>query len=111
MHVADEQTYLNSGYDSATIPTIYEAEKRAFTVSSAVGQGLGLSNLPMYRNSSNPIDVRNKGWKKVDEERLKAINKILARPKSEGGLYEVTPKSSEKRGVLYALTRREWSSF
>ena len=45
------------------------------------------------------MQIWNSGWSEADRaaKRSAGIDKVLARPKSEGGLYEVTPTNQGKK--------------
>jgi len=72
--------------------TKYETETTAYRVSAAVAQGLGKDSLMI---GISKIEIWNSGWKQADLAAGKSkqgtqIDKVLAEPKSKGGLYEVT---------------------
>ena len=69
--------------------TQYVTETRAYEVSSFIGQGRGLSSLTIGKAK---YEIWNSGWREADRaaKRSAGIDKILAEPKSSGGLYEVT---------------------
>jgi len=78
--------------------TKYETETRAYRVSAAVAQGLGHESLQI---GNSKVEIWNSSWKRADLAAGKSkqgsqIDKILAEPKSKGGLYEVT---KDKPGV------------
>jgi RHS repeat-associated protein len=78
--------------------TKYETETRAYGVSAAVAQGLGIDSLKIGKDGGNQYEIWNSGWKQADRltKQSKGIDKVLAEPKSKGGLYEIT---KDKPGV------------
>jgi hypothetical protein len=76
--------------------TKYQTESRAYRVSAAVAQGLGYDSLTIGKAKN---EIWNSGWKEADRSTKQAagIDKVLAEPKSNGGLYEVTPTNQGKR--------------
>ena len=104
-HVADGSDLIGSlplnanlGSDPAVMAVLngplnltqYVTETRAYEVSSFIGQGRGLSSLTIGKAN---YEIWNSGWREADRatKRTAGIDKILAEPKSSGGLYEVTP--------------------
>lgn len=77
--------------------TKYDTETRAYGVSAAVSRGLGFDTLTI---GSNKIEIWNSGWKEADRftKQAKGIEKVLAEPKSKGGLYEI---SKDKPGPKF----------
>jgi RHS repeat-associated protein len=104
-HAADRTDFIAAlpvdlGSDAATAmfnssplnPTKYDTETTAYRVSAAVSQGLGYDSLKIGKNK---IEIWNSGWKQADLAAGKSkqgnqIDKVLAEPKSKGGLYEIT---------------------
>ena len=73
--------------------TKYQTETRAYGVSAAVSQGLGYDSLKIGKKGGNQYEIWNSGWKQADRaaNRAAGIDRVLAEPKSNGGLYGVTP--------------------
>jgi RHS repeat-associated protein len=82
------QMFANSPLNS----TKYETETRAYGVSSSVAEGLGSSSLKIGPSGGNSYEIWNSGWSKADKitKQANGIDKVLAEPKSKGGLYEIT---------------------
>jgi hypothetical protein len=76
--------------------TKYQTEVRAYQVTAAVAQGQRYDSLTV---GSAKYEIWNSGWKQADRSTMQAagIDKVLAEPKSNGGLYEVTPTNQGKR--------------
>jgi len=76
--------------------TKYQTEVRAYGVSAAVARGLGYDSLTIGKAK---YEIWNSGWKAADQtiKQAAGIDKVLAEPKSKGGLYEVTPTNQGKR--------------
>jgi len=72
--------------------TKYETETRAYGVSAAVSQGMGYDSLKVGKKGGNQYEIWNSGWKQADRatNRAAGIDRVLAEPKSSGGLYGVT---------------------
>jgi RHS repeat-associated protein len=81
--------------------TKYETEKKAYEVSAAIGQGLGISLLKIGPKGGNQYEIWNSGWSQADRATKRSqgvgIDKVLAEPKSKKGLYEVTPTNQGSR--------------
>jgi RHS repeat-associated protein len=102
-HVVDEKAYNTTG----TSVSDYEAEFKAFTVQGAMAEARGYSyyTARVEPTSQHPYGMAfvlySAGWKSADKntveavrgKRNEAINKALALPKSQGGIYEVTPSN------------------
>jgi RHS repeat-associated protein len=73
--------------------TQYVTETRAYEASSAIAQGRGAGSLSVGPPKGNKYEIWNSGWSQADRatKRAAGIDKVLAEPKSKGGLYEVTP--------------------
>jgi RHS repeat-associated protein len=91
-HVADRRDFAGAaraGNDALNGPfnlSKYQTEFRAYTVSSAMAQGLGLPNLSQGRN-----EIWNSGWSAADRATLRAngINEHLRTSPT----YQVTPQN------------------
>ncbi|MFN2533337.1 MAG: RHS repeat-associated core domain-containing protein [Pyrinomonadaceae bacterium] len=72
--------------------TKYETETRAYGVSAAVSQGMRYDSLKVGKKGGNQYEIWNSGWKQADRatNRAAGIDRVLAEPKSSGGLYGVT---------------------
>ena len=68
--------------------TQYVTESQAYEVTSFIGQGLGVGSLTVGKH-----EIWNSAWAEADRatKRSAGIDRILAEPKSSGGLYQVTP--------------------
>ena len=108
-HAADRTDFIealpvNLGSEEATKMfessplnlTKYETEMRAYGVSVAVSRGLGFDILTIGKSG---IEIWNSGWKEADrmKKQTEGINKVLAEPKSKGGLYEITSENPGPR--------------
>jgi RHS repeat-associated protein len=105
-HVADVTTLvsilplnLNASagiLDSPFNLTKYQTEVRAYQVSAAVAQGQGYDYLKI---GGAKYEIWNSGWRQADRPARQAagIDQVLAEPKSQGGLYEVTPTKQGNR--------------
>lgn len=108
-HAADRTDFIgalptNLGSEAATKmfessplnQTKYETEMRAYGVSAAVARGQGFDSLTIGKNK---IEIWNSGWKEADrmKKQTEGINKVLAEPKSKGGLYEITKENPGPR--------------
>lgn len=62
----------------------------AYGVSSFIGQGRGAGSLTICKAKH---EIWNSGWSQADRatKRAAGIDRVLAEPKSKGGLYEITP--------------------
>ncbi|MDQ3802234.1 MAG: discoidin domain-containing protein [Acidobacteriota bacterium] len=72
--------------------TDYVTETKAYEVSSFIAQARGASTLSVGKKGGNMYEIWNSGWSQADRatKRAAGIDKVLAEPKSKGGLYEVT---------------------
>ncbi len=101
-HVADRTDFIGAlpiglGSDAATKMfessplhlTKYDTESRAYGVSASVARGQGFDSLTVGKSKH---EIWNSGWREADrmKKQTEGIDKILAEPKSKGGLYEVT---------------------
>jgi RHS repeat-associated protein len=79
--------------------TKYETETRAYGVSAALAQGLGYDSLKIGAQGGNQYEIWSSGWSQADRaaKRTAGINKALAEPKSNKGLYGVTPTNQGDR--------------
>jgi RHS repeat-associated protein len=116
-HVADAQEYIASGFKDEKNPTRYQHEFDGLFVQAVLGQAEyevpgntgGYFEVYTPGNKTHPsVSVRlwDQGWQEVDKARTENINKFLAIPKKEGGLYGLTPQSKEKRFTAPARRRR-----
>jgi hypothetical protein len=104
-HVADGSDLVGSlplnanlGSDPAVMAALsgplnltqYVTETRAYEVSSFIGQGRGASSMTVGKAKH---EIWNSGWREADRatKRSAGIDKVLAEPKSSGGLYQVAP--------------------
>jgi RHS repeat-associated protein len=73
--------------------TKYVTETAAYEVTSFIVQGRGAGTLAVGPKGGNQYEIWNAGWKETDRatKRAAGIDKVLAEPKSNRGLYEVTP--------------------
>jgi len=76
--------------------TKYVTETRAYEVTSFISQGRGAGSLTI---GAGKYEIWNSGWSQADRaaKRAAGIDKVLAEPKSKGGLYEVTPANQGRR--------------
>ena len=76
--------------------TKYVTETRAYAVESFIVQGLRKGTLTV---GPGRYEIWNAGWSEADRAttRSAGIDKVLAYPKSQGGLYEVTPTNQGKK--------------
>jgi hypothetical protein len=70
--------------------TKYVTETRAYEADSFIAQARGAGSLTIGKAK---YEIWNSGWSQADRatKRAAGIDKVLAEPKSKGGLYEVTP--------------------
>jgi len=104
-HVADGSDLVGSlplnanlGSDPAVMAALngplnltkYVTETRAYETSSFIGQGRGAGSLTIGKAKH---EIWNSGWREADRatRRTAGIDRVLAEPKSSGGLYQVTP--------------------
>jgi RHS repeat-associated protein len=108
-HVADRTDFIGAlpldlASDAATKmfessplnSTKYDTESRAYGVSASVARGQGVDSLTVGRAKH---EIWNSGWREADrmKKQTEGINKVLAEPKSKGGLYEVTKENPGPR--------------
>jgi RHS repeat-associated protein len=76
--------------------TKYVTETRAYEAESFVVQGLRKGTLTV---GPGRYEIWNAGWSEAERavKRSAGIDKVLAYPKSQGGLYEVTPTNQGKK--------------
>jgi RHS repeat-associated protein len=109
-HVADETTLvaaLPSDLSSEAAQQVvggplnltqYDTETRAYTTESFLAQGLGVG-AESVGPRGNQYEIWNSGWAQSDRavKRTAGIDRVLALPKSQGGLYEITPASKGRK--------------
>lgn len=108
-HVADGSNWVKSGFADSAHPTSYQTESDGFLVQSLLAQARNPDRrsyipLPGFKApGKNPylpqeIDIWNPSWAEADRATLRRTNidKILSRPKSAGGMYGLTPSSTDK---------------
>jgi RHS repeat-associated protein len=74
--------------------TKYGREKAAYEVTSIIAQARSIPNgQTILTVGPGKYEVWNSGWSSADRatKRAAGIDKVLAQPKTQGGLYEVTP--------------------
>jgi hypothetical protein len=103
-HVADISDLVGALPANLTLPaaaavlagplnlTKYVTETTAYEASSFVAQGRGSGTLSIGPKGGNKYEIWNSGWSQADRatKRAAGIDKVLAEPKSKGGLYQVT---------------------
>ena len=79
--------------------TKYATETRAYETDSFIAQGRGAGSLSVGPKGGNKYEIWNSGWSQADTatKRAAGIDKVLAEPKSKGGLYQVTPANQGDR--------------
>src|SRR5204863_8644404 len=103
-HVADSSDLVRALPVNLTLPAAaavlagpldlakYVTETKAYEASSFVAQARGAGTLTVGLAGGTKYEIWNSGWSHADRATKRAgIDKVLAEPKSKGGLYEVTP--------------------
>jgi hypothetical protein len=98
VHVQDHLNYISSG--GKTKVSDYDSEFRGYLVTSLMDEAypassssrpMGGVSYPLYDEKWKTANPKLSAVENVRNERKVAIDKLLAAPKSQGGLYGVTP--------------------
>jgi hypothetical protein len=77
--------------------TKYQTESAAYTVSATVSQGLRNARYDVaslsITSGRNNIEIWRAGWRQADQA---AIDRVLAVPRNQGGLYGVGPAPNQQ---------------
>ncbi len=96
VHAHDDINYINSNKQQKV--SDYESERRGFVVTSAIeelvasrsSRSSGIAQVTIYDQSWKTLNPKLKPSENVRNERAKQIDKLLAVPRSQGGIYGFT---------------------
>lgn len=95
-HVADGSAWVKSGFSLKMNPTLYGGEFRALKVQGSIAEGMGWPYAPVRAGESHHF-LYYSGWQEPLLNNM--INRFLAVPKKDGGVYELTPESKKRSFV------------